>query len=68
MPEYAKISVNMPDYARMCVIPKYTWVAFLYVRIVIPCLLERVVTYTLFYKQHFFKQCQVEIGKKLSKW
>ena len=23
--------------------------------------------YTLFYKQHFYKQCQAEIGKKLSK-
>ena len=23
--------------------------------------------YTLFYKQHFHKQCQAEIGKKLSK-
>ena len=47
IPDYAWISQNMLDYARMCVnIPKSASMAFvLHVPIVIPCLLEYVFTY-----------------------
>ena len=47
MLDYAWICLNMPKYVGICVnMSKYAWVAFvIHVPILIPCLLERVVTY-----------------------